>query len=846
MAAAAVESSSGHTPTDDGVDDSEDASQCALCRLPCDADAAEMTFGYVGMILPTNLPTKLQLSAPAPFPPVAWTDASGAARPTVCGDTIAWTCGHAVHHACIKAYLVSLWKQRSSRHAMDALAQHGDDRLLSERDMEFLCPICRRLSNFVLPDVSGLRGRLESPQRSPSLKALDDGRQAPSTPLSAGSTLASDVCGFAAWLQRGMNAPVSLRRRVPAPASTDLESAIRSRVRKFGRHMKLRAVRTTLLLPMTLARDDANDVAVDEEIRRRADAWSATVPHWQWLLRSLRVSVDVAQHERELLELSPTRPLDKHRFHSLQLLMDAAVVASLDDSSWDVAVERSSSVLFGRRVLFAEDDADDENADDEDDASHSTAQDSGRGRRRPSAASASTSATSSLTVNVPLLANQSLCELFLCRMLWVRAQSLSSTADDTSSSLETSNAEHALADALYSMRLIVTAAILQAMGALCVSAWDDDSAAMSPATPSRRGRPITDFGDVESLRDAMSWMHHLLSRTRFVSSDGSATAREPPRVRPRRWDVGEIEERVVAHCLPLLRRLLLVFDLCFARRATASQDTEWHAAASSASASASTSVSSENEPCAVCDEIFTASVQDDGPAQLAELQSYLRRLHLPPLRLFFRPHVFTAGQRELCQLWGAQIESQAAVLRRRRDRLPLPQQPRSLLPLTPAPSRRLIMPLPRVYMELFIKYNERPTGLCQRCRQLPQHPAICLLCGQVLCCFSPCCESTRGRIGECTQHTQACGLGTGAYLLLRACTVILFIGNERRCVWGSLYVDKNGEEDPYLRRGKTLYLAPTRLLRAGGAARVPQLCAEHGDSRQHVATRWTSVLIRLG
>ncbi|KAF4316522.1 hypothetical protein G195_009985 [Phytophthora kernoviae 00238/432] len=95
-------------------------------------------------------------------------------------------------------------------------------------------------------------------------------------------------------------------------------------------------------------------------------------------------------------------------------------------------------------------------------------------------------------------------------------------------------------------------------------------------------------------------------------------------------------------------------------------------------------------------------------------------------------------------------------------------------------------------MDLFIRYNEKPAGVCHQCAQVPQHPGLCLFCGEVLCCFSACCEAKEGGgVGECTRHAQRCGLGLGAFLLLRACTVILFLGNERRCVWGSLYVDKN-------------------------------------------------------
>ena len=34
----------------------------------------------------------------------------------------------------------------------------------------------------------------------------------------------------------------------------------------------------------------------------------------------------------------------------------------------------------------------------------------------------------------------------------------------------------------------------------------------------------------------------------------------------------------------------------------------------------------------------------------------------------------------------------------------------------------------------------------------------------------------------------------------------------RRCHWGSLYLDHNGEEDPNMRRGKMLYLSQARLV----------------------------------
>ena len=41
--------------------------------------------------------------------------------------------------------------------------------------------------------------------------------------------------------------------------------------------------------------------------------------------------------------------------------------------------------------------------------------------------------------------------------------------------------------------------------------------------------------------------------------------------------------------------------------------------------------------------------------------------------------------------------------------------------------------------------------------------------------------------------------------------MILTLSKDRRCIWGSLYLDEHGEEDPNLRRGRTLYLSKERL-----------------------------------
>jgi len=46
---------------------------------------------------------------------------------------------------------------------------------------------------------------------------------------------------------------------------------------------------------------------------------------------------------------------------------------------------------------------------------------------------------------------------------------------------------------------------------------------------------------------------------------------------------------------------------------------------------------------------------------------------------------------------------------------------------------------------------------------------------------------------------------------LRACAVLLVLGRGRRCVWASLYLDRFGEEDRDLRRGKVLTLSRARV-----------------------------------
>lgn len=112
-------------------------------------------------------------------------------------------------------------------------------------------------------------------------------------------------------------------------------------------------------------------------------------------------------------------------------------------------------------------------------------------------------------------------------------------------------------------------------------------------------------------------------------------------------------------------------------------------------------------------------------------------------------------------------------------------------PTTASPLR--LIQLPERYEELLTSFA---SAKCQTCGTVPQNPALCLFCGRFVCAGSSCCANRE--VAECSSHCLSCSLGLGAYLILKDTRVLLLRG-ERRSVWGSLYLDAYGEEDPNLR-----------------------------------------------
>jgi len=119
-----------------------------------------------------------------------------------------------------------------------------------------------------------------------------------------------------------------------------------------------------------------------------------------------------------------------------------------------------------------------------------------------------------------------------------------------------------------------------------------------------------------------------------------------------------------------------------------------------------------------------------------------------------------------------------------------------------------LVPLPKSYDRLFQFYRKQT---CRTCQKIPDHPAVCLVCGALVCFQSNCCASSNGEY-ECVKHSIDCGCGTGVFLIISS-SAILIIRSERVSIWGSVYLDSFGEEDKDLKRGKPLFLSQERYKR---------------------------------
>ncbi|KAJ3304518.1 hypothetical protein HDV03_002727 [Kappamyces sp. JEL0829] len=111
-----------------------------------------------------------------------------------------------------------------------------------------------------------------------------------------------------------------------------------------------------------------------------------------------------------------------------------------------------------------------------------------------------------------------------------------------------------------------------------------------------------------------------------------------------------------------------------------------------------------------------------------------------------------------------------------------------------------LITLPNRLEDLFEAALARP---CAKCQSVPQDPAICLLCGLIVCSQSQCCAVPNE--GECNLHMRTCGASVAMYMSIRKC-IILLLSEGKGTFAAPPYLDIHGELDHSLRRGKPQFL----------------------------------------
>lgn len=131
-----------------------------------------------------------------------------------------------------------------------------------------------------------------------------------------------------------------------------------------------------------------------------------------------------------------------------------------------------------------------------------------------------------------------------------------------------------------------------------------------------------------------------------------------------------------------------------------------------------------------------------------------------------------------------------------------------IVPCVPAVKR--FVTLPDDYSDLI---NSVSTFTCRyNVRDDSRNPTMCLVCGDILCSMTYCCqqEMDKNMVGACTYHAHKCGAGAGIFLRIRECEIVL-LGLNKGSFMSAPYLDEYGETDQGLRRGNPLHLCPERL-----------------------------------
>lgn len=118
----------------------------------------------------------------------------------------------------------------------------------------------------------------------------------------------------------------------------------------------------------------------------------------------------------------------------------------------------------------------------------------------------------------------------------------------------------------------------------------------------------------------------------------------------------------------------------------------------------------------------------------------------------------------------------------------------------------MLVELPEDYSELI---NTVSLFTCPNSdREDSKNPTMCLVCGEMLCSQSYCCqiELNETMVGACTYHASKCGTGVGVFLRVRDCEIVFLRSPHRGAFMCPPYLDEYGETDQGLRRGNPLRL----------------------------------------
>eukprot|EP01062_Namystynia_karyoxenos_P061235 TRINITY_DN5338_c1_g1_i3.p1 TRINITY_DN5338_c1_g1~~TRINITY_DN5338_c1_g1_i3.p1 ORF type:complete len:1950 (+),score=432.41 TRINITY_DN5338_c1_g1_i3:492-5852(+) len=665
-------------------------------------------------------------SAEAPVPRDPHIDACGAPEDHSCWDGVdtygkgnvhLHTCGHVVHLDCFDSH-----SQYQMQHAVGDFK--GRNYVSIERG-EFLCPLCGRLGNAVLPALrSGARGSsiaLWAPPRRHSTGGACASPEHRGDEAEAAGVLVNQLL-FAPHLHHhGHGHGASARTPSPSPARPDLCGDEAAAVLRCSEAAD----------PVALG--DADSEAEEERDDAAGDRFRDAVVSF---CRTAWIAMDrIGSESMEDIVESDTPP-GRLAIAWAQQVATTELMARSDGAAAEGATStKRIAVLRGAlKVMICC---------------------AARSGERDAAASAALNALRLLPPGeeVPgpaaLLANPF--------ALWVRIFFAIARSG--------CHARQLYAEV---MRRTVELRLSQVLVSLVLAGYGEAGAEADPAGPVGRAlRQIAAVLGSGVMRDERRELEEQLGI--------------PVEPRPASADESALELAVAAQLLPLLRRLAIAQAAATAQPARSDRSGE-DAVGLPAYAGPDGAL---EEVRAAVDALLAALLGGD-----FTLQGIVSQIAGGGGVTAVRVLQWSRDLAAEWAGWGEEAPQQAAA--------------REVFQLVPLHREPPFVSLPREYDRILGDVLPRGSS---GCGQAPQHAALCLTCGALLCVRAPCC--TRGGEGACTRHTQRCGGGTGMFLLPKHCEVML-IRPQRHAYHLAPYVDKHGEHDVRLHRGRPLYLCDQR------------------------------------